>query len=243
MNLISRSRLSRAALVLILACMGCSDSGTGMGGTGGTAGTAGMGGAGGAGGMGGAGGAGGMGGAAGASLVELVRFRVSNLAGDEAPGLSSMTSPSLFVLDSRIAAAEISYVNESVMSKNDEGPATYLPALTPDISSGTEPGYIELTVTPASGQTVILKQLTYTTSAKFANNPSSFQLRSSEDAFATALSIIELDQERTETTEVTTSAGDAPFSFRWVAENDFGDNGGGAAGFTSNDIVLEGMPP
>lgn len=213
--------------------VGCSDN-NGGGGSGGSAG---------AGGSAGNGGAGGIGGAGGSTLVELVRFGVSALAGDEVADLSSTTSPSLFALDPRIAAVEISYVNEAVMNKDDEGPATYLPALTPELFSGDEPGYIELTVTPALGQTVIPEQITYTTSAKFANNPSSLQLRSSEDAFSTVLSTIQLDQERTETSDVTISAGGAPFSFRWIAGNDFGENGGGAAGFTSNDVVLEGMPP
>ncbi len=216
--------------------VGCSDN-DGGGGSGGAAGTGGSAGNGGTGGIGGAGGAG------GATLVELVRFGVSALAGDELADLSSTTSPALFALDPRIAVVEISYVNEAVMRKDDEGPATYLPALTPEIFSGNAPGYIELTVVPALGQTVVPERITYSTSAKFANNPSSLQLRSSEDAFASVLSTIQLDQERTETTDVTISAGGAPFSFRWVAGNDFGENGGGAAGFTSSDVVLEGMPP
>jgi hypothetical protein len=199
---------------------------------------------GGAGGTAGMGGAAGTGGAGGTPLVELVRFRVSGLAGNEAPDLSSATSPELFELDGRIAMVEIRYVNPALMSKDDEGPATYLPVLTPELSPGENvPGYIELTVTPGAAAAVTAEQLTYTTSAKFASNPSSLQLRSSANAFATVLSTIQVDQERTETTRVAVEAADGPFSFRWVAGNDFGENGGGRAGFTTNDIVLEGMLP
>lgn len=179
----------------------------------------------------------------GAPLVELVRFRVSDLVGDETADLSSATSPELFALDSRVASAEITYVNEATMNKGNDGPATYLPALTPDLMSGDAPGYIELTVAPARAESINPERVTYTTSAKFSSNPSSLQLRSSEDGFTAVLATIQLDQERTGTTGVTISAGDAPFSFRWVAGNDFGENGGGAAGFTTGDIVLEGAPP
>ncbi len=197
---------------------------------------------GGNGGTSGEGGAGGAGGTGGNGLVELVRVRVSAMDGSEPANISSATHPGLFALDPRIEAAEITYLNPNAMDKGDEGPATFFPALTPDPPQNPA-GYIELTITPAAGEPIAARQVTYTTSAKFPNNPSSLQLRSSEDSFATVLSTIQTDQERTETVPANTTLGDAPFAFRWIAGNDFGENGGGNSGFSTNDIVVEGDAP
>ena len=245
--------LACAALTGVLpTTSGCSSASEGAGGAGGSggvgggagsAGTGGVGGTGGAAGSGGeagAGGAGGGGGIGGQPLTELVRFRVSALVGSELTSLSSDTNPDLFVLAPSIGLAEISYFNPNATSKQDEGPATFMPALTPNPPQDPA-GYIQLTIIPASGSPVAVRQISYTTRAVFSNNPSSIQLRTSDDVFATAVSTVATDTERSDTASLDTDPAAAPFLIRWVAGNDFGEQGGGRAGFVTNDVVVEGI--
>lgn len=217
---------------------GCGSDGAtqGAGGRGGAGGMAGAGGGAGAAGM---GGIGGNGGAAGEPLTELARLRVSAMTGAEFDSFTNRSDPGLFVLDSSIDLAAITYMN-STMSKGDEGSATFLPALTPSPPRDSA-GYIQLSLAAAVSSRFAVRRITYTTRAKFASNPSSIQLRTSDDAFATAISTVALDIERTDVASLDADPTGASFSIRWVAGNDFGENGGGNAGFVTLDVVVEGV--
>lgn len=179
-----------------------------------------------------------------AQAAELVRVRISAMDGSEPGTISSSTHPSLFVLDARIASAELTFQNPAAPLKNNLGPATWKPALTPFSISEPDPaGYIQFTITPLTGQPVSYGTITYTTSARFARNPSSLRLQYSQDGFSSTLSVVNLDSEQTETINLTTTASDSPFRFRWEANDDFGVNGGGEAGFSSNDLVISEVVP
>jgi hypothetical protein len=175
--------------------------------------------------------------------AELVRVRISAMDGSEPGTINSSTYPSLFVIDSRIASAELTFQNPAAPTKNNLGPATWMPALTPSSVSAPQPGgYIQLTITPVTGQPISYGSITYTTSARYAANPSSLRLLSSQDGFSSTLAVINLDSERTGTVNLTTTASDSPFIFQWIAADDFGANGGGEAGFSSNDLVVSDVP-
>jgi hypothetical protein len=171
----------------------------------------------------------------------LVRVRVLEMGGPEPGTLTSDSHPHLFTLDPRVAHVELTFVN-AIPQKNDLGPGTWQPTLGPSPPEAT-PGYIQLTITPAVAQPLSYGRITYTTEARFANNPSSLRLQSSEDGFAGTLSVIPLDRRRTESVELVTSSSDAPFSFRWEAHNDFGEAGGGEAGFAGGDVFVTEAPP
>ncbi|MCA9602791.1 MAG: hypothetical protein KC417_12230, partial [Myxococcales bacterium] len=123
--------------------------------------------------------------------------------------------------------------------KLNQGAATFRPSL-----AGNPPaayaGYIQIALTPAEGESVTVRRIAYTTSAQYTSNPSSLELRSSADDYAAPLSTINLDQERTESVDVTALADGAAVGFRWIAGNAFGEKGGGAAGFSTNDVVIYG---
>lgn len=178
-------------------------------------------------------------GTAPAAAQELVRVRISAMTGAEAGTIDSTTSPGLFVLDSRIASAELTFQNPAAPNKSDLGPATWQPALTPFSASDPDPaGFIQLTITPSAGESIGYGAIRYTTAALFASNPSSLRLQFSEDGFASTLSTINMDMQRTETVALSTTPTGTPFSFRWEAHDDFGANGGGQAGFVAADVIV-----
>lgn len=171
---------------------------------------------------------------------ELVRINISAFTGSEPITISSESNPDLFVLSPAVGLVELTTINPSAPNKNDLGMATYQPALTPDVG-GNVPGFMQLTVTPVAGNDLMFGSITYTTAARFPNNPSSLNLRTSNDAFASALSIINTEATRTEKVGLSFKA-DSAVQIRWVAGNDFGEFGGGAAGFVNNDIVITDTP-
>lgn len=168
---------------------------------------------------------------------ELVRVLVSQFDGTEPATLSSDTHPQLFVLDPSIESVELTAVNPIVESKNDNGPGNWFPNMTP-IVSGNEPGVIDLTVRPHVGSPVSIGAIRFRTAALFDSNPSSFVFRSSADGFGAALAVVDLAAPETTTIGLAATASDEPTTFRWEAGNDFGENGGGEAGFTGQDVVV-----
>ena len=175
----------------------------------------------------------------GVSAQELVRVRISDMVGSEPGTISSASNPAIFDLDPRIASAELTFVNLAAPVKNDLGAATWMPALTPFSVSDPDPaGRIELTITPVGGETISYGSVTFTTRARFPNNPSSLRLQSSQDGFSATLSVISTDAERTETAALSTEPIGSPLVIRWEAHDDFGQNGGGEAGFATGDVVV-----
>jgi len=172
-----------------------------------------------------------------ASATELVRVRITQFTGAEPAALSSGAQPGLFVLDPSIASATLTAVNPAAASVDDQGPGRWLPLMTPAPPAATA-GTIELTITPQSGSPVRMGLLRFRADARFPANPSAFVLTSSLDAFATPLAVIDLASSASTTRFPSASASDAAVTFRWTAGNDFGDNGGGAAGFGGEDIVV-----
>lgn len=177
--------------------------------------------------------------AVGASAQELVRVRISDMDGSEPGTISSVSHPALFDLGPQIASAELTFLNPAAPSKNNIGPAIWMPALTPFSVSDPDPaGRIDLTITPVGGEMVSYGGVTYTTGARYANNPSSLRLQSSADGFAATLSVIATNMQQTETTALPTTPTDVPFVIRWEAHDDFGAFGGGEAGFAAGDVVV-----
>jgi len=166
-----------------------------------------------------------------------VRILVSNMTGTEPATITRTDQPSLFKLSPFIESATLTAVNPAAPSKQDDGTGTWRAAMTP-VPPANSAGYIELTIVPMQGAVIDINGLVYTTSAKFANNPSSFQLVTSDDGFANPLSIIGLDAEKTEHLAIDRAASGDRFIIRWVAGNDFGENGGGQAGFSTNDVEV-----
>jgi len=176
---------------------------------------------------------------AGAQAIDLVRVRVSAMTGAEAGTISSITDPGLFVLDPGVASATLTFQNPAAPTKSNHGAATWQPPLTPlSVSSPNPAGFIQLTITPAAGASISYGSISYTVGAVFAANPSSLRLQSSLDGFASTLSTINLAAPVTETVSLSTPSSNAPIQFRWEANDDFGANGGGEAGFLSNDLVV-----
>jgi hypothetical protein len=173
----------------------------------------------------------------------LVRVRISDFDGSEPSTLTSDTHPHLFDLDPRIDVVELTFVNPAAPVKNDVGPAVWFPALTPIHALNATPGYIQLTIVPLTSALLSYDEVTFTTAARFPGNPSSLRLQSSTDGFESTLRTIDMSVEDTSTVGLGTLSSAAPFSLRWEANNDFGDNGGGEAGFASEDVVLRETVP
>jgi len=169
---------------------------------------------------------------------DLVRVRVSDFAGIEAATLSTSTDPLRFTLDARIASAQLTAVNPAAPIKNANGPGNWFPALTPIIFGSGTPGYIELSIVPKAGMPVSAGYVAFRTQAKFASNPSSLVLRWNRDAFESALATIDMEAPASACIELPPGASEAPLTFRWVAGNDFGEHGGGEAGFAQEDVVV-----
>jgi len=167
----------------------------------------------------------------------LVRVRVSAMLGDEPSSLSSTSHPDLFVLAPGIASASLSVTNAS-LNKPVDAAGTFRAALAP-VPPAPEAGYIELTVTPDTGESVAIERVLFTTSARFASNPSGIELRTSVDGFATVVLAVPLDVERATVAPVASPPSGEALVLRWVATSNFGDFGGGQAGFSTADLILE----
>jgi hypothetical protein len=167
---------------------------------------------------------------------ELVRVRITRFTGAEPASLSSASHPQLFVLAPGIASAQLTAVNDPAAIE-DGGPGRWLPVMTPAPPSATA-GTIELTITPQPGSPVAMRLLRFRADARFTSNPSSFVLTSSLDNHVTPLALIDLAESVTTTRFPNAAASDAAVTFRWTAGNDFGENGGGAAGFGGEDVVV-----
>jgi hypothetical protein len=172
-----------------------------------------------------------------ARATELVRVLVSQFDGTEPASISSATHPDLFVLDAAIASAELTATNPLGEFKTDDGPASWFPSLAPTPPAEVA-GRIELSIAPVAGSPVSFGAIRFRTAALFDSNPSSFVLQWSEDGFADPLLLIDLSAAATATVGVTAPADDQPTIFRWLAGNAFGENGGGQAGFTGEDVVV-----
>lgn len=166
-----------------------------------------------------------------------VRVRVSVMTGTEPAVIDSVSHPTLFQLHPDIEFARLEAINPAAQSKNPDDPATWRAAMTP-VPPTTIAGHVSLSIRPKAGTTPDIQRVIYTTSAKFDNNPSSFGLFSSEDAFTTALATIALDAEHSGMTPLPRTPGEAPLEIRWVAGNAFGEFGGGQAGFSTNDLIV-----
>lgn len=174
-----------------------------------------------------------------ARAAALVRVLVSPFTGNEPATISSGSHAALFQLAEEIASAELTAVNPAAMTKADDGPGNFFPALTPFIEGfNDEPGYILLTVTPKPGEFVKPGGVTFQTAAKFPGNPSSLQFRTSADFFTSTLAVIDTAATTPWGVAVELPTTDSSFGFLWLAANDFGDNGGGQAGFSGQDIVV-----
>jgi hypothetical protein len=171
-----------------------------------------------------------------AAADELVRVRISQFTGAEPTAISSASHPALFELAPSIASATLTAVNDPATIEND-GAGRWLPVMTPAPAAAND-GTIELTITPQSGSPVAMRLIRFRADARFPSNPSAFVLTSSLDAHATPLALIDLAASETTTRFPDAAASDAAVTFRWTASNEFGDNGGGAAGFGGEDIVV-----
>jgi len=167
---------------------------------------------------------------------ELVRIKISAMTGSEPETISSISHPGLFDLDPSIAEASLTWFNEVVTTKLDTTPLTWRPSMA-GVPPHSMASTITLTITPVSGP-VGYGSITFTTSAQFANNPSSFRFQTSDDGFASNLDVILLDTQRTRTVSLDIAPTSAPVAFRWEAGNDGGEFGGGSAGFSTFDVVV-----
>lgn len=165
-----------------------------------------------------------------------VRILISNMTGSEPITISTTDQPELFKLSPAVESVTVTAVNPAAMSKQDDAMATWRAAMTP-MPPASEAGRIEITVSLVAGETIDVKELVYTTSARFASNPTSFQVKTNVDSFANTLSTINLDAERTERLPVDHIVTDR-YIVRFVAGNDFGEFGGGQAGFSTNDVEI-----
>jgi hypothetical protein len=170
------------------------------------------------------------------SATELVRVRITQFTGAEPTSISSASHPQLFVLAPSIASAQLTAVNDPA-NIEDAGTGRWLPVMTPAPPSVTA-GTIELTITPQSGSPVAMRLIRFRADARFPANPSAFVFTSSLDNHASPLALIDLVESVTTTRFPPAAPSDAAVTFRWTAGNDFGDNGGGAAGFGGEDIVV-----
>ncbi|HZR81094.1 MAG TPA: hypothetical protein VFD92_08350 [Candidatus Binatia bacterium] len=168
--------------------------------------------------------------------TELVRVRISQFTGAEPLAVDSATSPQLFALDGAIASAELRAANPLGEFKGDLGPATFEPSLAP-APPAIDPGTIELVITPHAGSPIAPGGIRFQTASPFAN-PTSLVLRWSKDDFATALSVIDMAATTVSVVPLSATASDEEIVLRWVAGNDFGEFGGGEAGFAGDDIVV-----
>ena len=169
---------------------------------------------------------------------DLVRVRLSQFTGVEPVTVSTSTAPGLFVLDARIASAQLTAVNPAAPIKNANGPGNWFPVLTPVIFGEGTPGYIELSFAPKEGMSVSVGYLSFRTAARFAGNPSSLVLRWSRDGYETGLWTVNMEEPASTCLVFPPAVGEQPVAFRWVAGNDFGENGGGEAGFTEEDVII-----
>jgi hypothetical protein len=168
---------------------------------------------------------------------ELVRVRISQFTGSEPQSVDSATHPELFALDGAIASAELRATNPAGDFKGNDGAGNFFPSMAPAPPAAVA-GTIELVITPNAGSPIVPGGVRFATAALFASNPSSFVLRWSKDSFASALSIIDLAAPTISTVALGTPASDEQVVLRWVAGNDFGEFGGGEAGFSAEDIVV-----
>jgi hypothetical protein len=172
-----------------------------------------------------------------AMAQELVRIRVSQLTGTEPGSFSSVTHPSLFALHPSIASVDVTFVNPQAPVKVDTGPATYFPPLTPLLFGQGPVGYIEIAITPATGA-VPASAMTVTTAAQFPGNPSSLVVATNVDAFTAPRAVLNTGVSATNTVPLAAGIVGLPLKIRFSAGNDFGENGGGRAGFSTNDLVI-----
>ena len=172
-----------------------------------------------------------------ATAQELVRIKVSQLTGAEPGSFSSASHPTLFALHPSIASVGVTFVNPRSPIKNNTGAATYFPGLTPIVFGEGPVGYIEITITPATGA-VPASAMTVTTAALFPTNPSSLVVATNADAFTAPRAVINTAATATNTVPLAAGIVGLPLKIRFSAGNDFGENGGGQAGFTTNDLVI-----
>jgi hypothetical protein len=174
-----------------------------------------------------------------AFAADLVTINLDQFVGNEPATISSTSDPALFTLDPSVASAELTAVNPCTPIKNDNGADNWFPTMTPPVPVCSDPpGYIQLTIEPNPDTQVQYACISFRTQALFASNPSSFQLKFSEDSFSSTLVTISLASARTTSVGLTTTPTSDPFSFRWIAGNDFGEFGGGEAGFTTENLVV-----
>lgn len=181
--------------------------------------------------------------ASAAPAADLARVRISQFTGAEPPLLDNATAPGLFALDASIASVTLRAVNPLGESKDPNvGAGTFLPSMAPAPPAEVA-GTIELTITPQAGVAIAPTAIHFTNGARFASNPSSFVLRSSQDAFATPLAVIDLATATPRDIALDDTPSTAPLVLRWTAGNDFGEAGGGEAGFSGDDIVVSTADP
>jgi hypothetical protein len=186
------------------------------------------------------------------TAAELVRVRVSQLDGSEPAALSSATHPDLFVLDPRIALAELVATNPASPGKADHGPGTWLPEQTPPQTVGDAFGSLELRVTPVSGEPVTFGVLHFRTGA-LAAGPTHFALTGPGLDVAALLpgsraltlgfdpivpTTLSLDEPATVTLLLDAPPSDQPASFVFSTQTNFPGTPGGPAGFRDVDLVL-----
>jgi hypothetical protein len=181
-----------------------------------------------------------------ASARELVRVRISRFTGAEPAEIDSTSHPDLFVLDPTIKGARLGAFNPLFPSKLDRGPARWLPTLTPAVDDA---GAIFLGVTVQGTTPLALTALDFKAAALEPSNPSSLFVGANFDDFVSRRDVIDLaaPSQRHVTFDEPPSEND--FTMGWFPGTDFGDFGGGEAGFVdddivvSGDVVLSGCPP
>lgn len=172
--------------------------------------------------------------AAPAAARELVRVRISEFTGAEPAVVDSVRHPELFALDPSIASAAS---NPAAPDKSDDGPGRFLPVLSP-ATPGVDGGDVDLVIRPQDARRC-------RSTASGSRRPRSSRpirvglvLRASFDDFATAFAVIDMQAPSARVVQLPSIVLDDDFALRWSAGNDFGEFGGGPAGFVDDDIVV-----
>lgn len=174
--------------------------------------------------------------------TQLVKVHISSFLGSEGLTLDSDVQPSLFTLDPRIQRVTIEAVNPISPVKVDAEPGTWRPSMTPLTSGNLIPGEIQMLVEFKPATSIGWQAVQARTGAVFASNPSSFLLLRVTGGMDVPLRTINMDTPRTTTTTLGGGVSSESLFLVWRAGNDFGEKGGGSAGFEDVDIVVTEAP-
>lgn len=169
--------------------------------------------------------------------TDLVSIRFDLFSGDEPSSLSNESHPALFELDPRVDRVELSATNPNLSQKPDLGPRTWMPELTPAPPAG-EAGRIEITIYPKAGEYLACGLVRFLPATQSGATPSAFRVTSSLDDHALILRTLRLTAPTSSFVPLPGTPSADPFTLRFTATNDYGENGGGPAGFREEPLTL-----